>query len=237
VATDDDDPDRLTPMEERLFGLDRTPPDRELAELARPFVEEARLTYKLFRRDLENIESRVAAAGKERRLTPRQARDMWLDLGQVLSLPLIERYLAQGECSKVADWLRARLDLHETEWLNERNRIAIEGFIAQGEAALAVALLQRHLHKMMIATRDKWRYSAQAVKERAKGAPVPAARDIVAELPGELDLALLEIAECEVYIAAHGAKSDTDALAAMRDEIARARQRHEKSLGRPKDAN
>lgn len=226
----DEDEDRpLSPLEMRLFGGDTSPSSQGLADLARPFVDRTKLTCKLFRRDYEKIGSLIAKAYKDGQLTQQHATDLYLDIGHVVSTPLIERYLAARECGKIADWLRSRDNFCQTEWLNPRNRLALDGFVTLGEGALAVQLLRQHLHRMMIQTRATWRYAAQAIKERARGAEIPPGRDIVAELPAELDLALLELAECEPYIIAHGAKSDRDALADMREEISRARKRYTKS--------
>ncbi len=220
------DPEDLFPVERRLYGLDRTPPPPHLAALGRAIVDRTKLTFKLFRRDFEAAGAVANAAFRAGEITRQDASDLFVDLGHALSLPLAERYLAEGACARLADWLRARQGLADLEWLGPRNRMAIDGLVAQGEAALAVALLRLHLHKAMNAAKARWRYSASAMKAIAAGKPVPPeAREVAERMPAELDLMVLEIAECEPWITAHGAPSDGQALAEMRDEVARARRR------------
>jgi hypothetical protein len=216
----------LSPFEQRAFGIDRSPPPPHLSALARELVDAAKPGFKLFRRDFEAIGSAATKAMREGRLSRRDAGDIFLDLGQVISLPLTQRYLAARECARIADWLRSRPGFADTEWLNPRNRIAIDGFVAQGEAALAVALLRQHLHKVMTATRARWRFANSVLKALAAEQEVPqAGRDMLERIPAELDLVLFEIAECEPWIDAHGASSDRQALSEMRAEIERARGR------------
>ncbi len=221
-----DDSDDLSPVERRIYGLDRSPPPPHLAALGRSMVERTKLTFKLFRRDFEAVGSVASAAFVAGEITRQDASDLFVDLGHAISLPLTERYLAEGACAKLADWLRARPGFADLDWLSPRGRMAIEGLVAQGEAALAVQLLRQHLHKAMNAAKARWRYAGAARKAIASGKPVaPGTQDIADRMPGELDLMLLEIAECEPWIIAHGAPSDAQALAEWRDEIARARRR------------
>lgn len=221
-----DDPDDLSPVERRLYGLDRSPPPLHLAALGRGMVDRTKLTFKLMRRDFEAVGSVASAAFVAGEIKRQDASDLFVDLGHAISLPLTERYLAQGVCARLADWLRARPSLAELDWLGPRNRLAIEGLVAQGESALAVQLLRQHLHKAMNAARARWRYANAALKALKAGKPVPPDAKAMAErLPAELDLMLLEIAECEPWISAHGAPSDVQALTELREDIARARRR------------
>jgi hypothetical protein len=221
-----DDPDDLSPVERRIYGLDRSPPPPHLDALGRDMVERTKLTFKLFRRDFEAVGSVASAAFVAGEITRQDASDLFVDLGHAISLPLTERYLAQGACARLADWLRARPSFADLDWLAPRNRMAIEGLVAQGEAALAVQLLRQHLHKAMAAARARWRYAGAALKAIAAGKPVPPdAQDMAERIPADMDLMLLEIAECEPWITAHGAPSDAQALADMREDIARARRR------------
>lgn len=221
-----DEPEPLSPLEQRVFGINRSPPPPHLAALARELVDAAKPGFKLFRRDFEAIGSAATKAMREGRMSREDAGDIFLDLGQVISEPLVDRYLAAHECAKIADWLRSRPGFADTEWLNPRNRKAIEGFVAQDEAALAVALLRQHLHKVMTATRARWRYATTVLKAMAANQTVPeGALELLERMPAEIELTLLEIAECEPWILAHGANSDAQALAEMRAEIERAQSR------------
>lgn len=220
------DPERLSPVERRLLGIDRSPPPPHLAALGCTMVERTKITFKLFRRDFEAAGTVANAAFKAGEISRQDASDLFVDLGHALSLPLAERYLAAGACARLADWLRARPGFGELDWLGPRNRLAIEGLVERQEAALAVALLRQHLHKALTAAKASWRYAASAQKALAAGHAIPpAARTALDQIPGQLDLILLEVAECEQWIAAHGAPSDHAALADLRSEVGRARKR------------
>lgn len=225
------DPDRpLSDLEQRLFGGPQPPPPpQQLIELARDLANRAKLRFKGFRQDYERVTNAATALHKDGQITKAQATRIFLDDGNMISAPLIARYIEARESEQVANWLRAREEFHFPNWLNERNRMALEGFVRNGEGALAVQLIRQHLHKVINRTKDHWR---DAGRKRPQGLSDKMAEQFeqfkataLEDLPGHLDIALYEIAELEPWIIAHGSNEDRKAIADYRDEIAKVRKR------------
>ncbi|MHA6316191.1 hypothetical protein ACXYN8_00820 [Altererythrobacter sp. CAU 1778] len=226
------DPDRpLSDMERRLFGVDPPPPPppADLVALARDFANRAELRFKGFRQDYERVSNAATALHKTGDITKAQAMRIFLDDGHMISMPLIARYIDARESEQVANWLRARDGFHFSNWLDERTRMALDGFVANGEGALAVQLIRQHLHKVMARTKDQWRVAGR--KQPKNLPPEYVAQfeaqklDALETLPGHIDIALYEIAELQPWIDAHGSDEDRKAITAYRDEIAKVRAR------------
>lgn len=194
-------------------------PAPRLRELARSLVEGARLGFKDFRKDKERIESLVFAAINDGSLPEEEGKAVWPDTGDAITLPLVELYLAAREYELIANFLRHRIMYHPTDWLTERNRLALDGMIAGGEAALAVGLLRTFLKKLRQHTQTKWRAAGSKVADsEARAAALNA-------LPAHLEIAELEMAEIESWLVDHGSREDNRALADFRTEIAKVRER------------
>lgn len=225
------DPDRpVSDLEKRLLGGERPPPPQsDLVGFARDFANRATLRFKGFRQDYERVSNAATALHKNGQISMAQATRIFLDDGHMISAPLIARYLDARESEQVANWLRAREEFHFPGWLNERNRMALDGFVRNGEGALAVQLIRQHLHKVMNRTKDQWR---NAGRKRPKDMSEKIAEQFeefkaaaLEDLPGHLDIALYEIAELEPWIAEHGSNEDRKAIAGYRGEIAKVRKR------------
>ena len=199
-------------------------------ELARGLVDRAVLKFKDFRVDRENIENNAVRASREEgHISPKQARDIFMDKGDCISLPLVQRYLDMREFELIAKYLRTRLYYHGFTRMTPRNRLAFDGMIAGGEAAMAVGLLRLYLKKVHQAAQRAWR---EAGKKMPGNLPAEyhdqflrQVTDAVAELPGKLQIAEYEVAEIEPYIAAHGSREDNRAIAKFREDIAKVRTR------------
>ena len=215
------------------------PPPPHLVPLARRYVDRAKLAFKNFREDLERVEGLAIAAMKEGEISKRDARLIFLDTGDVITLPLVKRYLERREFELVAKFLKYRIMYHPTGWLTERNRLALDGMIAGGEAAMAMGLVREFLKKLQQHTQEKWRAAGRkpnqyqiengflAEHERT----VAKARE---ELPAHLEIAELEMAEIETYLSAHGSREDNRALEKFRADIAKVRKRY--GIGAPGDS-
>ncbi|WP_336987399.1 hypothetical protein [Altererythrobacter aquiaggeris] len=229
--TPEGDPNRpISEMEQRLFGGKQpAPPPPKLAQIARDFANRATLRFKGFRQDYERVSNAATALHKDGLITKAEAQRIFLDDAYMISAPLIERYIIARESEQVANWLRARTAFHFPNWLDERNRMALDGFVANGEGALAVQLIRQHLHKIMNRTKDRWR---DAGRKRPKDLAAQYHESFedrrlqaLEELPGHLDIAVYEIAELEPWVTGHGSKEDLRAVAGYREEIQKIRGR------------
>lgn len=205
-------------------------PAPRLRKLARPLVESAKLGFKDFRKDKERIETLVFGAINDGSLPEEEGKAIWLDFGDAITLPLVERYLAQAEFELVANFLRHRIAYHPTDWLTERNRLALDGMIAGGEAALAISLLRTFLKKLRQHTQKQWRAAGRKIDPKitdanARSAMEQARAAALLGLPAHLEIAELEMAEIESWLVDHGSREDNRALAAFRTEIAKVRER------------
>ena len=220
--------DEPTPFERMLFE-GAPPPPPHLAALGRRFVDAASPRFRNFRVDLETVQGASVAAGRAGEIAMEDARMLFLDVGESVSLPLVQRYVAAHETELVARWLMALPSFHFPGWATPRNLTALGGMVACDEAALAVRVIRKHLEKTQSHARKRWRtvgakrpkvippemlerYEAQMAKARW-------------ELPGELEAARLEIAELEAYVRDHGSPEDNRAIDAMLAELEKARKR------------
>ena len=227
-GNDDDDDGSGRLLHEIL--TDRAPPSAETVEIARTLVERAKLRFKDFRVDREAIEgSAVKASREEGHISPKQARDIFMDKGDCVSLPLVQRYLDMREFELIAKYLRTRLYFHWVTEMTPRNRLAFDGMIAGGEEAMAVALLKLYLKKVHQAAQRAWRNAGTKIRDDLPAEYRPQAEAQLAlslsELPGKLRIAEMEVAEIEPYISAHGSREDNRAIAKFREDIAKARGR------------
>ena len=219
-------PDEFTQMLFKGPG----PPPPHLVKLGETLVGRAKLKLRDFRVDREDIECAAVAAAKNGELSQHDARLIFLDTGDVVSRPLVQRYLDAREFELIAKYLRYRIMYHPTGWLTERNRLALDGMIAGGEAAMAVGLLREFLKKLHRHTQERWR---AAGRKAPKGMADPHSRDTydkmrsdaIRELPGHLQIAELELAEIGQYLSEHGSREDNRAIEKFREEIAKVRQR------------
>ena len=228
----------LSPFERMLFE-GPPPPPPHLLPIGRDIVKNCRLAFKNFREDLERAESAGMAAMRRGDITQRDAQLLFLDTGDVLSLPLAQRYLDQREYELLAKFLKYRIMYHPTGWLTERNRMALDGMIAGGETALAAALLREFLKKLQQHTQEKWRAAGRKISQhqidngyREKHEAILAkARG---ELPAHLAIAEYEMAEIESYLAVHGSREDNRAIEKFRADIAKIRKKY--AIPAPGDA-
>ncbi len=225
----DDEPGPLIQFEKMVFG--RTPPPApHLVRLGKQFTGRAKLKFKDFRVDKEDIQSTAVEAAKNGEISSEDAGMLFLDKGDVVSRPLVERYLERREFELIARFLKHRIMYHPTGWLTERNRVALDGMIEGGETAMALGLLRDFLKKLYQHTQEKWRTSG---RKTPKSLTDPEAiktfdrmrEQALHELPAHLEIAELEMAEIEVYLAQHGSREDNRALEKFRDEVAKVRKR------------
>lgn len=213
---------------ERLLFEDAPPPPPHLAGLAQELVEAASPRFRNFRVDLEAVQGAAMRAGKAGEIAEADAQMLWLDHGEVVSLPLVRRYIAGHETELVARWLMALPSFHFAGWARPRNLAALDGMVACDEAALAVRVIRKHLEKTQNRARQCWR----VVSAKPKTVPAEHAERYEAqlakarwELPGELESARIEIAELEQYVREHGSPEDNRAIDAMLAELEKARGR------------
>lgn len=216
----------MTPFERMIFeGMEPPPP--HLFALGQKFVEEAVPRFKNFRVDLEKIQLAAMAEGKAGKIAIDDARQLFLDNGESMSLPLVRRYVEACETELVARWLAAQTGFHFEGWATPRNLIALDGMVAVGEAALAVRTVRAHLKKVFDRAQAKWRLVARkrpvgltAALEEQYEANMAKARW---ELPGEIEQARLEIADLERFVRDHGSHEDNRAIDTMLAELEKAR--------------
>jgi hypothetical protein len=201
-------------LEPYLFGK-APPPAPRLVALGERFVAEAKPRFRNFRVDLEKIEGVAAAAGRDGAIDAEDARALLLDHGDVVSLPLVRRYIEACETELVARWLMSRPSFHFAGWASVRNLTALDGMVAAGEPALAVRLVRKHLEKTHARARGLWRSATREPKvippEYRERYEARRARALW-ELPGEIETARLELAELEAVVRAHGSPEDNRAL-------------------------
>jgi hypothetical protein len=220
--------DDRTPFERILFE-DAPPPPRHLTALGQKFVDAAKPKYRNFRVDLEAIEIAASKAGRAGEIPADDAAQLFLDRGDSLSLPLVRRYVDARETELVARWLMALGSFHSTGWATVRNLAALDGMVAAGEHALAVAVVRKHLEKTQRTVRERWRTVGR--KEPAGLPPERLARyreelaKVRWELPGEIEAARLEIAELETYVREHGSPEDNRTIDTMLADLEKARTR------------
>ncbi len=205
------------------------PPPPHLVQFAEELVGRAKLKLRNFRVDLEAIQSAAVNSASAGDIALEDAQMLFLDHGEVVSRPLVRRYIEACEAELVARWLMSRGGFHFTDWATERNLAALGGMVALGEAALAVRVVRKHLEKTQSHARKRW----QAVgRKRPDNLPPEIAERYAEqmaraayELPGEIDAARIEIAEIEHYVRAHGSYEDNRAVDAMIAELDKARKR------------
>lgn len=199
------------------------PVSPELAGVARPFVDRAVLRFKSLRDDFERIGSAVVAAMKDGLIDRETARTIWIDHCHILSVPLIERYLQAGKFEQIAAWLRVRPAMETMDWPDEPARVALAGFIANGQGALAAQLCRHHIERMMRKLRRDWkerrRNPSKGLDEDSARAFRALQRQIVADIPTRNVEMLLDIAAVEAIVATHGSDEDRAFLAAVRAEV------------------
>jgi len=210
-----------SPVGRYLFN-DAPPPPAHLAALAKPLVDRAKLNYRKFQAEFEKIGSAAVKAMEDGLLTREDASLIWLDVGHVVSRPLIARYCDARQHDAVASWLRARPGFQQVDWLNGYVRFALDRFMADGEGACAASLALAHVERAMKSLRLDW-------KERRRNPPKKLApevqevmrgiqRALVERIPRRNAEMLLEIAEVEPYLAC-ATEAERAALAALRDEV------------------
>ena len=163
-------------------------------------------------------------------ISKEDAETIALDIGYVVSTPLVQRYIDAREFELVARYLKHRIMYNRTGWLTERNRLALDGMIAGGETAMAVGLLREFLKKLYQHTQEQWRAAGRKAprgESDARTLEILATRraEALRDLPGHLEIAEQEMAEIEAYLAEHGSREDNRALDRFRDEIAKVRKR------------
>ena len=214
---------------EGLVALSKMPVPHEHAGLARPLVDRSVLKFKNFLVDLERIQSGAVKAKEAGTLSGLHATMIWLDFGNVVSLPLIERYAAARKFAEIAAWLRARDAMQMMDWPDAPARAALEALIAQGEGALAASLCRHHIDRMIRKLRQDW-------KERRRGQPKRLSEEIraairatqaviVAHIPTRNAELLLDIAAIEPIVAEHGSAEDQAFVAAVKAEVLSDRER------------
>ena len=209
---------------------DRAPPSADTVALARSLVDRANLRFKDFRVDRESVEGAAVTASREGgHISPKQARDIFMDKGDCVSLPLVQRYLDMREFELIAKYLRTRLYFHWYTEMTPRNRLAFDGMIAGGEEAMAIALLKLYLKKVHQAAQRAWRNAGARIRDDLPEEYRPQAERQLAlardELPGRLRIAELEVAEIAPYLAAHGSREDNRAIEKFHEDIAKVRKR------------
>jgi hypothetical protein len=222
------DNDDRTPFERLLFE-DAPPPPPHLADLGQRFVDAARPRFRNFRVDLEAIAVVASKAGRAGEIPTVDAAQLFLDRGDSLSLPLVRRYVEARETELVARWLTALGSFHFTGWTTVRNLAALDGMVAAGEAALAVAVVRKHLEKTQRRARERWRMAARKIPDDLPPDRLARYQEDLAkvrwELPGEIEAARIEIAELESYVRDHGSPEDNRAIDAMLADLEKARAR------------
>lgn len=205
------------------------PTPTHLSGVALPFVERHKLKLRNFRVDMEDIQGAVVAAMKQGQVDAEDAKLIFFDTGNVVSLPLVKRYLAEREYELVARWMKTNLTYANPGWLTERNRLALEGMIQGDEPAMAVALLRKYLKVLYRKTQSKWRTAGAKTTKNMPSESLPGFEaqkaEALRELPAHLEIAEQEMAEIELYLADYGSREDNRALEKFRDEIARVRKR------------
>ncbi|MBE5073734.1 hypothetical protein IM511_05400 [Erythrobacteraceae bacterium E2-1 Yellow Sea] len=222
------EPGPLTPGERMLFE-GRPPPPPHLIELGRTLVGRAKLKFKDFRIDRENIECAAVASARNGELAAHDAEMIFSDRGDIVSYPLAQRYIEMREFELMARYLKTRLHYTGFTHMTPRNRLIFDGMIAGGETSMAVVLLRKYLAKVREYAQNRWRNAGAKMRPDLPPEYRPQFEDMKAkeirELPAQLDIAELEIAEIETYLAQHGSREDNRALEKFREEIAKVRKR------------
>lgn len=213
----------------RDFLTGPAPPPLRIAQIAHDHVNRAELKFKDFRVDREGIEIALAQSVKNGDLTQEEGRRLFLDAGDVVSLPLARRYVEMREFELLAKYLRIRLHYHGQTRMTPRNRLILDGMIEGGEAAMAVSLVRLYLKKVLDYTQLRWRAAGRRPSKDMTSDLIEQferdkAREL-RELPANLEIAELELAELETYITEHGSREDNRALEKFREELAKVRKR------------
>ena len=206
----------------RYLFEDAPPAPAHLAALARPFVDRAKLNYRNFRVELERIGGLAVKAMSDGLLGKEDATLIWLDVGDVLSTPLIARYCDARQYEPMLAWLRARPGFQCTGWVRGYALSAMERLVADGQGARAASLALAHVERTMKSLRLDW-------KERRRGIPKKLAPDaqaalrstqaaLIARIPVRNAEMLMEIGEMLPYLA-HGTAEERVALEAFRREV------------------
>lgn len=205
------------------------PPPEYLVAFAEQRVDHAQLKFKSFRQDFERVNNAATAAWRDGLISKDDATLIFFDAANIVSGPLVRRYVEARACEQVAKWLKSRPEFHFSNWLSPRNRMALDGFAAHGQGALAVTLICQHLNKVMARALQYGRGAARKQPAGLTDAQAAKFQDNQASalelLPGELALATLEIAELEPWIIACGSDEDRMEIIAMKEELAKMRGR------------
>lgn len=206
------------------------PANPRLMQLGDEIVATTSLRFKNFREDLERAEGESVARMKAGEISKGDAQRLFLDASDAISKPLVKRYLDQRKYEVLSKYLRHRIMYHPTGWLSERNRMAIDAMLADGESGLAIGLLREFLKKLYQHTQEKWRAAGRKPPKSLTDPIIieqmaQARDDALLELPSHLQIAEMELAEIEAYLAQHGSREDNRAIEKFRGEIAKARKR------------
>ena len=181
-----------------------------------------RLVYRNFRVEFERIGGLAVKAMSDGLIGKDDATLIWLDVGDVLSVPLIARYCDARQYDPVVTWLRARPGFQCVAWLRGYVLSAMERLVADGEGARAASLALAHVERAMKSLRLDW-------KERRRGIPKKLAPEaqaalrstqaaLIARIPVRNAEMLMEIGEMMPYLA-HGTAEERATLEALRREV------------------
>ena len=219
-------PDEFT----RMLFTGPPPASPRLLALGEDIAAAVDCRFKNFREDLERAEGLAIARMKEGAITKHDARLLFLDSSYSVSTPLMARYMAEREYEPVYRYLHYRIMYHPTGWLTGRNRLVVDAMLDDGETGLAIGLLREFLKKLYQHTQEKWRAAGRKppkslTDKRIIEQMLQARDDALLELPGRLEIADMELAEIEIYLAKHGSREDNRAIEKFREEMARVRKR------------
>ena len=194
----------------------------DIALLGQGFVDRAAPKFRRFKSDLEAIGSAIVKAMEAGELSRDQAQDLFIDHDYAVSVPLQRLYLDRGHFDPVVQFHRATVLITTPDWPTPLAQAALDGFVAAGEGAFAVALARCHLEKRGNALRAHIRERARKPPRKLDAEAAAIVRVLssamVEEIPERKAELLAALDRFAPLFDTHGGEEDRAWLAGLRAE-------------------
>lgn len=191
----------------------------DIAQLGQRFVDRAKPEFKRFKSDFEAIGAAAVKAMKAGELSRDEADALFLDRDHTVTSPLQRLYLERGLLDLVDRFHRATESIKTAAWPTPLAKAALDGFVAAGEGARAVALARFHLEKRRNALRADLRERKRKPNAEGGALMIALSAATIADLPARKAELIAAIDRFAALFAAHGTEQDKTWLDLLRAEV------------------
>ncbi len=190
----------------------------DIHQFGQRFVNRANPAFKRFKSDFEAIGSAAVRAMKAGELSRDEADALFLDRDHAVTLPLQRLYLERGLFDLVDRFHRATESIKTAVWPTPLAKAALDGFVASGEGAWAVALARFHLEKRRNALRIDMRERKRKPTAEGGALMIALSTATIADLPARRAELTAAIDRFAALFTAHGSEADKAWIDTLRAE-------------------